>query len=638
MLNVAEAALPDIRFTANRVENESFMLEGLTGSLSKDGSYTVRIMNAVLVGENVGFTDISVAGLWIEKGGTEGNVIFKPAQETVPLKATYGIIQDENETRIDLNFSGIDMRTYQALEFLPKEFHWLSRGRFDAMFSYRSRNGTVADVGARLNIRDLAFDSPDGRFAADGLAMKLELEATSDSLAAPAVNGSILGGEILVDDFYRDFADGELHFATVLSWDENSLRIPSFKVTDNYSLEVQGRAEVGLGDDTDVLRLEVNKLELKFPGAYERYMEPMAAVLTLDGLEVTGHLSWNGEWHDGSFKSGDFLVGDLSIVDVERHRFAFTGLDAHMRPGNYAFDSKLSWRGLLIGRINLGPGEVALDSEPGKFAIIKPLVLEVMGGRVRLNELSVLLPGSSTADDAEPDIRLKADLEELDMERITAALGWPNFSGKISGHIPGVSLNDGVLDVEGQILVDVFDGSLTLDDLKVERLFGVLPSLSANIEAKNLDLEQLTRTFSFGQISGRIDGFIRDLRMLDWEPVAFDAWFGTPQNQKGSRDISRQAVNHLTTLGGGQATTALTSPVMKLFSNFSYKALGLGCRMQNNICDIRGVSEDDKSVLIMEGAGVPKITIRAFNRRVDWPQLMAQLVAASEADSIKIGD
>jgi hypothetical protein len=60
--------------------------------------------------------------------------------------------------------------------------------------------------------------------------------------------------------------------------------------------------------------------------------------------------------------------------------------------------------------------------------------------------------------------------------------------------------------------------------------------------------------------------------------------------------------------------------------------------MQNNVCEIRGVSEDDSSALIMEGAGVPKVTIRAFNRRVDWPRLLSQLVAVSEGESVKIGD
>ena len=252
--------------------------------------------------------------------------------------------------------------------------------------------------------------------------------------------------------------------------------------------------------------------------------------------------------------------------------------------------------------------------------------------------MSVLLPGGSGNDAGEPDIRLRADLEELEMELLTEAFGWPLFSRKISGQIPGVSLEDGVLDLEGEILVNVFDGSLTLDDFRIERPFGVLPSLAANVEVQNLDLELLTSTFSFGQISGRLDGYVHDLRMLDWRPVAFDAWLGTPGSQRGSQDISRRAVNTLTTLGGGGATAALTGPIMGLFNSFSYKRLGLGCRMQNNVCEVRGVSEDDVSVLIMEGAGVPKVTIKVFNRNVDWPQLLAHLVAASEGEDIRVGD
>jgi len=309
-----------------------------------------------------------------------------------------------------------------------------------------------------------------------------------------------------------------------------------------------------------------------------------------------------------------------------------------MRPGDHSFNSSLDWRGLLLGRMNLGQGAVALDSEPGRVAITQPLALQVLGGTLNFEELKVLLPGTSGNDADEPDIRLRASLNDLDMEQLTAAMGWPSFEGTISGRIPGVSLDDGVLDVDGEILVDVFDGQVALNDLRVERPFGVLPSLAANVEAKNLDLELLTSTFSFGQISGRVDGYVRDLRMLDWKPVAFDAWFGTPEGQKGARDISRQAVNRLTTLGGGSATTALTSPVMRLFSKFSYKRLGLGCLMQNNTCQVRGVSEDDVSVLIMEGAGIPKVTIRAFNRMVDWPQLLAQLAAASDGEAIQVGD
>ena len=86
----------------------------------------------------------------------------------------------------------------------------------------------------------------------------------------------------------------------------------------------------------------------------------------------------------------------------------------------------------------------------------------------------------------------------------------------------------------------MFDGAVTVRDLEAERIFGVLPSLSASIDLQNLDLEQLTETFEFGRIGGRVDGYVHDLRMLDWRPVAFDAWLGTPEGQARSEAISRQ--------------------------------------------------------------------------------------------------
>jgi hypothetical protein len=77
---------------------------------------------------------------------------------------------------------------------------------------------------------------------------------------------------------------------------------------------------------------------------------------------------------------------------------------------------------------------------------------------------------------------------------------------------------------------------------------------------------------------------------------------------------------------------------MRMFTNFSYRRLGLGCRLVDYVCELRGLSGDPESVLILEGAGIPKITIRAFNRRVDWPQMVANLVAISSGEGIQIGD
>ena len=75
-----------------------------------------------------------------------------------------------------------------------------------------------------------------------------------------------------------------------------------------------------------------------------------------------------------------------------------------------------------------------------------------------------------------------------------------------------------------------------------------------------------------------------------------------------------------------------------MFSSFSYRRLGLGCRLVDYVCELRGLSGDPDSVLILEGAGIPKITIRAYNRRIDWPQMVANLLAVSTGSEIQVGN
>jgi hypothetical protein len=632
------ASYPEIRFSAETIEHENFSLAGVQAQLSPDGVFRFESNRIAVDGIEREISDLDLHGV-IEEASFQGDrILFRSKLRTGLFEAGLEVTGEAGDISASLKLARQDLETFKGLEGMPPELAWLSRGHIDAALKFRQLSDSPPDIAIELAVGDLGFDSPDGRFAAESLGVSAKISAPGNDWSAPHIDGFIRSGELLIDDFYRNFSDGEMEFSLRPGLRDGKLTVLSAKLSDNYSLTLEGKAVLGSRQQPDSWKVEVNRLDLLLPGAYDRYLEPVAAAWTLNGLELTGQISWSGEWSGGEFSSGDLKIDDLSVVDTQRQRFAVTGLDARMRPGDHNFESRLDWRGLLLGRINLGQGNVVLDSEPGKFAITQPLVLEVLGGRLNLHELQVLLPGGSGEEAGEPDIHLRADLEDLDMEQLTAAFEWPAFSGKVSGKIPGVSFDDGVLDVEGEILVNVFGGLITLDDLRIERPFGVLPSLAANVEVQNLDLEQLTGTFSFGQISGRIDGYARDLRMLDWKPVAFDAWLGTPQRQTGSKGISRQAVNHLTTLGGGRATTALTSPVMRLFNNFSYKRLGLGCRMQNNICEVRGVSEDDVSVLIMEGAGIPKITIKVFNRSVDWPQLLAQLTAASEGESIKVGD
>lgn len=636
--DVAFADWPALRVSAAQLEYGDLRFKEVRAALTEDRAFEVSFDAMQGSGESLLGDGLTLNGIVRDAVLDRDALQLSGGLEAWGLTAELTLERSAGNLEAQLVTANQPVTLLADLGGLPPEIGWVRDGVFEAVLRWRQTHEQPPELTFSLAADGLSFDSPDGQFAGELLRLTARGSAAGDALSGLRVDGAIERGELLVKDFYRDFGEAELGFGAHLRWTEAALEVADLSLRDDTALSVAGSAMLGLGPHSDEWSLRVDHLGLRFPGAYRRYLEPLAAAWTLDGLELTGSLRWAGEWSSMGLTSGNLDIVDLSVVDTRRGRFALTGLETQLRPGDYRFDSRLSWRGLIFGRINLGAGQATLDSEPGAVALLEPLPLDVLGGRLELQRLKVVLPGRANPARDEPDIQLQARLDGVDMEQLTAALGWPSFTGKLSGEIPGVALSDGVLEVEGEIRVHVFDGLVMLQNLRMERPFGVLPSLAADVEVTNLDLDQLTHTFSFGHISGRLDGYVRELRMLDWKPVAFDAWLGTPVRQKGANDISRQAVNHLTTIGGGPVTTALTNPLLRMFTNFSYRRLGLGCRLVDYVCELRGLSGDPDSVLILEGAGIPKITIRAFNRRVDWPQMVANLLAISSGQGIQIGD
>jgi hypothetical protein len=139
----------------------------------------------------------------------------------------------------------------------------------------------------------------------------------------------------------------------------------------------------------------------------------------------------------------------------------------------------------------------------------------------------------------------------LSLTRLTRALEWPEFGGVLSGHFPGVVFADERIRVAGGIDIQAFSGRIRIADLEIERPFGTLPALAAQVELNRLDLLELTGAFNFGRMEGQMSGWMRDLRLLDWRPVAMDTRMFTHEDARRRR-ISQRAVDNLSSLGGGR--------------------------------------------------------------------------------------
>ncbi|MDO7667638.1 MAG: hypothetical protein MUQ39_04530, partial [Pseudomonadota bacterium] len=210
----------------------------------------------------------------------------------------------------------------------------------------------------------------------------------------------------------------------------------------------------------------------------------------------------------------------------------------------------------------------------------------------------------------------------ISMESLSAALGWPLLHGKLSGVIPKVSYFNQQLQVDGALMVKLFEGTTVIRDLRLDKPFGALPQLHANIDLTGLDLEILTQTFDFGKITGKLDGRLSDLRLSNWQPVQFDAYFATPEGDKSQRRISQKAIDNLSQIGGGVGGI-LSRSFLRFFEDFSYQKLGLNCILRNEICAMSGVGEAKQGYYIVKGGGLPpRINVVGYTWQVDWPDLI----------------
>jgi len=181
----------------------------------------------------------------------------------------------------------------------------------------------------------------------------------------------------------------------------------------------------------------------------------------------------------------------------------------------------------------------------------------------------------------------------------------------------------------------LLDGALQVERLAVRGL-GALPRVTADVRARRLDLRTLTAAFSLGRITGRLDGDVDGLRLLDWRPVAFDARLHSTPGDTSGRHISQRAIDMLSSIGGGP-TGLLSRGFLGLFQEFAYDRIGIRCVLRDGRCAMDGIgparSKDGRDgYYLVKGRLLPRVDVVGYARDVSWDSLVGQLEAARASD------
>lgn len=365
-----------------------------------------------------------------------------------------------------------------------------------------------------------------------------------------------------------------------------------------------------------LVNADVRSGRLDAAALYAHILKPFFFGTALGELRAEGSAELSVRWRGAQLEALDVILRELSLEDLNR-RFAVFGASGRI-PWHRTDDTavELEMKGGELLRI--------------PFGRVK-LPLAMRGMRFRLETVEVpLLDGTLTMRGfaTEPPREgwrwvFRGSIAPISMERFTQAVGLPTMHGVISAEIPRVAYARSTLNVDGALVFKVFDGTVTASNVTLIEPFGRAPRLAADLEARGIDLELLTRTFSFGSITGRVDASVNGLELANWQPVRFDA---KVQSSAGDypRKISQAAVQNITALGGGGAA-AIQGTFLRFFEQFSYAKLGLSCKLENGVCTMGGVEDAPQGYVIIKGGGIPALSVLGYNRAVDWHDLIDRL-------------
>jgi hypothetical protein len=499
---------------------------------------------------------------------------------------------------------------------------------------------------ALLQLLETGFTDESGALAGEQLHGKLGVSI--DRSPSPvgwsvSVRLYVDGGQAYLEPVFLDLGEyaAEADFDAFLTDRLDALTVHRFAFHQTGVGATSGTAELDLVGETLLRQVRVRLEEVNLDGLVGIYLRPFLISTQFADLAGSGQIHGEVDLDAGlpsrlelelEDATLDSPTGSLSVEALAGH---FSWFDEQLRNDlapqvdSALFKSRLAWRAARLWGIEFGPAEIPFTTTGRHFRLLDPVLLPVFDGSVAIETLRLRHAGTP-----QMYVRFDAELRPVSIALIGRALGWPEFSGTISGRIPRLELANGLVTLGGNLEAQVFDGTITLRGLRMRDPLGQYPQLYADIDIEGLDLERVTDTFEFGLITGRLSGQVRGLEMFDWMPAAFDASVYSTPGDRSPRRISQRAVSNLSSIGGGSGgsvAAALQSGFLRFFDSFRYDRLGLSCRLVNDVCLMDGVAPAPNGYYIVKGSGLPRIDVIASQRRVAWTRLVRQLAAMTES-------
>jgi len=479
-----------------------------------------------------------------------------------------------------------------------------------------------ASITGHSNNLNFTVDNNIGQNLAVKLASTITKVAETDINLTG--NVTISRGNFLIEPIYTEISPHKpVVMAVDLTWQSPQLNLNNFTYDHHEITVLQANGDFNLGEKFDINKLAVQSSATQLQSFYTQYLQTwLANEFDMQELEFSGSLQAALNWE----LNQQHVIVELD--QVQEANLGIAGLQGKVQwHSNSEFPSNLSWSQISTNGIQLGASKVKFSLINRKIKLLEPWQQPIYDGAINIQQFQ--LANLATEN-------LIWQLQGLELQPISIAklpIAMANLPGSIHGIVPIITYQNQQLKVAGTLQADVFNGNIIIDGASMEN--SEIPKLMTNIKVNRINLQNLTsQVTNFGEMQGLLSGYINELKLVNWNPVAFDAFLGTPADDKLPHKISQRAVKALSSLGGGAAVDAMSRSILSVFENFFYHKIGWGCKLQKDVCKMRGIEPTGKeSYYIIKGRLLPRIDVIGYETNVDWKVLGSRLRTIISASS-----
>ena len=637
------AALTRISVTVEELSNASLSAKRVAATLRVSepvSDFSVKIGEFINNGKRLNDTELACSRLAITAAGIEcRDGRLKESGEVIPLTFNFAnsdtfnvALRPKNEAwnitsqRINNDWiATIDIKDGAVTRFaplLPDALPKLTKGTMSGRIDLTTDAQDNAKIECKVALKDVDFSDAAGLRAGENIGAVLALSAQrtgqrwrfTTSLDWP-------NGEMLWQPIYLAKSRKQLRGSG--TWN------PAFVTIENAEIEFEPIGKIALtgrwkNDPGTLADLNLQGRGLDLEPLYGTLVKPFFDGTGFSSFAVKGKADVAINILNGQVQRADLKLNDASLADAN-NRYKIDGLRTDIPWVNAgAGEGVIGFNSASVGGVPIGAMRTKFQFK-GESITIPELNLPMLDGAIKIKNVQAHREGKNWQGEFEGEVA------PISLRKLTAALQWPTMAGSLEGVIPRVRFDGNSVVIDGALQFKVFDGIVVATNMQLSDALGSAPQLEGTLVMSNLDLDLLTKTFSFGKMQGRIDVALENMLLSNWKPVSFD---GRVMSSEGKypRKISQQAVQNISSLGGAGAAAAIQRSFLRIFETFGYRKIGLTCKLRNTVCEMGGVADTPQGYVLVQGGGIPSITVMGYNRRVGWEELLARIKAATQSN------